>query len=80
MIDGGRLIERNDLRKVANRKKGVKEEKVRRKEKQGVKVFHGLRATSGYCTCAGDCGCMVRASLTPSAAIKVLFLTDSTRK
>lgn len=48
MIDGGRLIERNDLRKVANRKKGVKEEKVRRKEKQGVKVFHGLRATSGY--------------------------------
>lgn len=31
MVDCGRLIEKNDLRKVVNREKGLKEEKTRRK-------------------------------------------------
>ena len=39
MIDCGRLIERNDLRKVVSGKKGVKEEKTRRKEKQRCEIF-----------------------------------------
>jgi len=45
MIDYAELIERKDLRKVVNQKKGNKQGKMKRKEKQ-VKAFHSMRVTS----------------------------------
>ena len=39
MIDCDKLMEREDLRKVVCRKKGVKREKTRRKEKREYENF-----------------------------------------
>ena len=39
MIDCDTLVEREDLRKAVYRKKEVKREKTRRKEKQGYENF-----------------------------------------
>ena len=39
MIDCDKLIERKDLRKMVNRKKGVKSDKTGKKERQGCKNF-----------------------------------------
>ena len=75
MIDCHKSIEREDLWKVVNRKKGVKREKAGRKERQGVKTSDSLRVTSPLRTrtTALECG----ASPTPSAGIKLLFPTAS---
>ena len=74
MIDGGNLIEREDLRKVVNRKKGVRRERTGRKERQGCENFSWLARhfpdAYAYHRCL-----RVRASLTQSAAIKLLFPT-----
>ena len=39
MIDCDEMIERKGLRKVVNMRRGLKQEKPRRKEKQGCKNF-----------------------------------------
>ena len=39
MVDCDKFMERNDLRKVVYRKKGVKREKTRRKERQECQHF-----------------------------------------
>ena len=44
MIDCDQLTERKDMRKILNRKKGVKREKTRKK-KRGMKNFHSLCVT-----------------------------------
>ena len=77
MIDCDELIERKVMRKVMDRKKGVKWKKMRKGEKEGCEIFS---------SCASLSGC-IRVRLrpwsagvsTPSAAIKLLFLTPPVR-
>jgi len=46
MVTCDKSIERKNLRKVVNRKKGVKREKIGGGEDRGVKFFYSMRVAS----------------------------------
>jgi len=60
MIDCDKSMERKEMRKVVDRKKGVeRKDRKERKKDRGVKTFHSLRVTSPMhtrTTTALECG------------------------
>jgi len=79
MIDCDNWMETKDWRKVVYRKKSVKWENARRKEKQGGwKHSHSLRPSSSPHVYRG--GLSVRAHPAPSGAIKLTFPAVDERK
>ena len=73
MIDCDELRESKVLRKVVDRKKEVRGEKARERKNRGVKTFHSLRVTSSAHT---RTAAALEWHLPPSAAVKLLFLTE----